>query len=59
MPREADRPDIEVGARVKAKKLRVNGGETRRDYQRTWHSEARVSVRLAEEVRKTQGRNES
>ena len=64
MPRETDRPDIEAGAMVRARRLRVRREaqpETEyRDAELRWHSEAGVAVRwLADDVRKTQGRRRS
>jgi hypothetical protein len=64
MPRETDRPDIEAGAVVRARKLRVRReAEPETEYSDAdfrWHSEARVAVRwLADDGRKTQGRRRS
>ena len=56
MPRRVDRPDIEAGAVVRARKLRVRReaepDAEHRDAEFQWHSEARVAVRwLDGEVR--------
>jgi hypothetical protein len=59
MLRKTDQPDIEVGARVKAKKLQRDGGPVRRDVELHWHAEARAVARpAADEVRTTKGRTE-
>ena len=82
MPRRADRPDIEAGATVRAKKLRfgrepesdvrwagdarsaterenlppdVEPGVTYRDVEVRSYAEARVAVRLHDEIRKKEG----